>query len=121
MPELARIPMASAEQLRALERYYVILDSDRLVELLEAESALYALLVEAVRPLQNAFGEGRIARVRVQSSDDESLLKVAVQLPADFGDDPERALRSFDREWWLRNCHRSGGALVFDYEMQDAV
>jgi hypothetical protein len=74
-----------------------------------------------VGPLQVAFGEGRIIQLRVQASDDDSLLKAAVQLPADFGDDPERALRSFDAQWWLDNCRRSGGALVFDYEIQDAV
>lgn len=111
-----------AAQLRTLQQHYVILGSGRLVtELLEEESALFALLVEAVQPLRTAFGERRLLQVRVQHSDDDSLLRVAVQLPAVFGDDPERALRSFDREWWLNNCHRSGGALVFDYEIQDAV
>jgi hypothetical protein len=104
-----------AAQLRTLQQHYTILDSDHLViELLEEESALFTLLVEAVQPLQIAFGDRRLFHVRVQYSEDNSLLKVAVQLPADFGDDPERALRSFDREWWLKNCHRSGGALVFD-------
>jgi hypothetical protein len=120
--EQARPNRDYAEQLRSLQQHYTILDSNRLIiELLEEEPALYTLLVEAVRPLQNAFGERRIVQVRVQFSDDDSLLKVAVQLPADFGGDPERALRSFDGEWWLNNCHRSGGALVFDYEIQDAV
>jgi hypothetical protein len=109
-------------QLRTLQQHYVILDSSRLIiELLEEEPALFMLLVEAVRHLQIAFGERRLFHVRVQHSEDDNLLKVAVQLPADFSDGPERALRSFDREWWLNNCHRSGGALVFDYEIQDAV
>jgi hypothetical protein len=98
------------------------LDDDRIIiELLEAEPALYGLLIDAVKPLQHAFGDKRIVHVRVLSSDEDSILKVAVQLPADFGADPERALQSFDEEWWLNNCHRSGGALVFDYELQDAI
>lgn len=105
-------------QLRSLQQHYTILDDDRtIIELLEAEPALYALLIDAVKPLRHAFGDKRIVHVRVQSSDEDSILKVTVQLPADFGADPERALRSFDEEWWLNNCHRSGGALVFDYEM----
>jgi hypothetical protein len=109
-------------QLRSLQQYYTILDGNLLViELLEEEVALYRLLLEAVRPLQSAFGAGRIIHLRVLTSDDDRLIKVAVQLPADFGDDPERALHSFDTDWWLGNCHRSGGALVFDYEIQDAV
>jgi hypothetical protein len=104
-------------RLRCLPQHFSILDSNStIVELLEQEPELYRLLVEAVRSLQNAFGDGLIMQLRVQSSGDESVLKVAVQLPADFAGDPERALRSFDAEWWLDNCHRSGGALVFDYE-----
>lgn len=112
-----------AGQLRTLQKYYTILDSERVViELLEEEPALFTLLVEAMRPLQKAFGEKRLLHIRVQYSDDDSLLKVAVQLPANFGNDQaEQALRSFDKEWWLKNCHRSGGSLVFDYEIQDAV
>lgn len=120
--EQARPNRDYAQQLRSLQQNYTILDSNRLIiELLEKEPALFTLLREAVTPLQNAFGERRIVQVRVQFSDDDSVLKVAVQLPADFGGDPERALGSFDGEWWLDNCHRSGGALVFDYEIQDAV
>jgi hypothetical protein len=111
-----------AEQLRSLQKYYMILDDNHtIIELLKAEPALYTLLIDAVVPLQQAFGDKRIIHVWAQSSDDDNILKVAVQLPADFGDDPERALRSFDEAWWLNNCHRSGGALVFDYEMQDAI
>jgi hypothetical protein len=109
-------------QLRSLQQHYTILGSDHLItEVLEGESALSALLIEAVRHLKNAFGEPRIIQVRAQFSDDETMLKVAVQLPADFEEDPEQALASFDEEWWLSNCQRSGGALVFDYEIQDAV
>jgi hypothetical protein len=110
------------QQLRSLQQHYTILDSNfSVIDLLEEEAALYRLLLEAVGPLQNAFGGGRIIHLRVLVSDDDSLIKVAVQLPADLDGDPERALRSFDNDWWLGNCHRSGGALVFDYEIQDAV
>ena len=96
-------------------------DDDRTVsELLATAPALYALLIDAVEPLRHAFGDKRLIHVRVLSSDEGSFLKVAVQVPADFEEDPERALQSFDEEWWLKHCHRSDGALVFDYEMQDA-
>jgi hypothetical protein len=128
MPELAKIPIASAEyqarfatQLPLLQQHYTMLDNNQnLLEILREEPPLAALLIEAVKPLQNAFGEGRVIHLRAQASDDDTFLKVTVQLPPSF-DDAERALRSFDGGWWLDNCHRSGGALVFDYEMQDAV
>lgn len=129
MPELAKIPIENTEcqaafavQLPFLQQHYTILDNNHsLIELLREDPALAALLIEAVKPLRNAFGEGRILQLRVQSSDDDSFLKVAVQLPSHFDGDPERALRSFDAGWWLENCHRSGGALVFDYEIHAAV
>ena len=109
-------------QLRSLQQYYTILADDHTItELMEEAPALYPLLIEAIKPLQHAFGEKRILQIRVQSSDEDTILKVAVQLPADFDGDPERALRSFDEEWWLNNCHRSGGTLVFDYETQNAI
>lgn len=111
-----------AEELRSLQRHYMLLNSSgSIIELLEEKPAVYALLIEAVKPLQNAFGEKRFLHARVQSSDEARLVKVEVQLPGDFGGDPERALCSFDEDWWLYNCHRAGGALVFDYEMQDAI
>ena len=111
-----------AAQLSALQKDYATLgDSSRFIEVLEEEPRLFALLIEAARPLRAAFGERAALQLRAQYSDDDRLLKVGVRLPADFGADPEQALRSFDAQWWLKNCHRSGGALVFDYEIQDAV
>lgn len=132
MSESVEIPAAGAEcqarpnrdlnaELRSLQQHYTIPDNRLFTELLKEEPALVSLLTEAVRPLRNAFGEGPIVQIRVQFSDDDSLVKVAVQLAADAGGEPERSLRSFDERWWLKNCHRSGGVLVFDYEIQDAI
>lgn len=107
-----------ALQLRSLQQHYMILNDDRLIrQLLEEEPSLYALLIEAVNPLHLAFGENRIIHLRIQSSDDDIMVKVAVQLPADCRDHAEDSLRLFDNEWWLNNCHRSNGALVLDYEI----
>jgi hypothetical protein len=92
-----------------------------MIELLEAEPALYSLLIEAVEPLRQAFGDKRLMYIRVLSSDEDSILKVTIRLLANFGDNPEDALQAFDETWWLSNCHRSGGTLVFDYEMPDAI
>jgi iron-sulfur cluster repair protein YtfE (RIC family) len=131
MPDLVQSPVEvshpqiaggdSATMLSSLQKYYTILDDDRLVtKILSEEPALYSLLMEAAGPLQKAFGEKRILQLRGQTSDEDRMLNAVVRVSADFGD-PEGALRAFDAAWWLDNCHRSGGALVFDYEMQDAV
>jgi len=132
MSELANVPVAGPEdrvlsstianQLLSLRKCYSIADPTQpVIDLLDEQPALYSLLSEAVMPIEKAFGEGHILEMRAQFSDDDGLLKVTIQLPADFGPDPEIGLESFDRDWWLDNCHRSGGALVFDYEIQDAV
>jgi hypothetical protein len=103
-----------------LQQHYVMLGTDgSVVELLEKDPTLFVLLGEAVQPLKRAFGDN-LLRIRVQDADDDSLLKVAVHVPADFAT-PETALQSFDSEWWINNCHRSTGTLVFDYELRDAV
>jgi hypothetical protein len=109
-------------QLSALHQHYTILDDDRtFIELLATDPALYSLLIKAVEPLRHAFGDKRLIYIRIQSSDEDSILKVTVRLPANFGDNPEAALQAFDEEWWLNNCHRSSSLLVFDYELQNAI
>ena len=109
-----------AGQLRNLQQHYLLIDSARdVIQLLDEYASLYLLLLEAVRPLKAAFGD-RLFHIRVQRSDYDSLLKVAIQLPADFAL-PETALKAFDNDWWINSCHRSSGALVFDYEIQDGV
>ncbi len=108
-------------ELRLLQGYYTFLDRDAIViEFLKDEMPLYLLLIDAVDPIQSVFGKHCNLHAKVLSSDEDSLLKVAVQLPASF-EDPQGALRSFEQNWWLNNCHRSGAGLVFDYEIQDAL
>ena len=127
---VAGLPRAPCEQpgsngdsplrLLMLQHDYVLDEVRSISKLLEEEPVLFELLSEAVRPLRKAFGEGRLMEIRTQDAEDGSFLNVAVQLPADFGDGrAEQALSSFDRDWWLDNCHRSGGSLVFDYEFRD--
>ena len=111
-----------SEQIRTLQQHYTILGhTDLLIKLLEEEPELYRLLLGAIDPLKRTFGEIRLIHLRVLSSDEDSFLKVAVQLPPSSTASAATALRSFDNAWWLDNCHRSGGALVFDYELQHAV
>lgn len=91
-----------------------------IIGILSEQRSLYGILIGAVRPLRRAFGERRALQLRAQFGDEEVTLKAVVWLPANF-EGPERALRSFDEAWWLQNCKRSGGSLVFDYEIQEAV
>ena len=90
------------------------------MELLDSEPGLNSVLMDAVEPLQKAFGDKPVLKARIQHADEDRLLKVAVQLPASFSADPEAALRSFDESWWIENCHRSS-LIEFDYERSDAL
>jgi hypothetical protein len=114
-------PNQNAEYLQLLQ-YYTFVDSQHIIEdFLVEESSYFSLLNEAVEPLRAAFGEVRLIRVKAQAHDDDKMLRVTVQLPSNMNSDPEDAIHRFDTDWWLDNCHRSRGGLVFDYEIQDAV
>ncbi|WP_287129964.1 hypothetical protein [Candidatus Cyanaurora vandensis] len=109
-------------ELDSLQQHYLILDSDHtIIKILQEEPNLYELLMEAVKPLEDVFGTSRIIQIRVQLADEDYMLRVAVQLPSNFEGEPEHKLNSFHEAWWLDNCHRSGGTLVFDYELRDAI
>ena len=109
------------EKLLSLQHHYTFLDEDgAMIELLRAEPTLFNLLLEAVEPINRAFGEIRILTTRIQAYEDDTLLKIVALLPAHPKSNPEDALLGFDQDWWLNNCHRSR-MLVFDYEIQDAL
>jgi len=75
----------------------------------------YQLVCEAITPLRYAFGESIEIAVSIRVSEEDEAITVTVILPADFDGDPEAALQTFDKVWWLHNCHRSEGTLTFDY------
>lgn len=109
------------EQIRSLQQFYAVEGSEsELMEILAEQTSIYSTLLDAVAPLEEAFGKPRVLTLHVLSTGDEAMLKAAVQLPEAF-DDPDGALRRFDLAWWLSNCQRSGGMLAFDYEIQDGL
>ncbi len=117
----ANLVGSDEEQLCSLKRHYTFLDDDgAMIELLRVEPTLFNLLLEAVTPINRVFGEIRTLTTRIQGYEDDTLLRIVALLPAHPNNNPEVALRAFDQDWWLNNCHRSG-MLVFDYETQDAI
>ena len=110
------------EQLRVLKQHFEIVDGEEeILQLLTEDQELFVILIESVKPLGNAFGRKRVLQMTGQSSDDGLMLRVAVQLPAEIATEASGQLHSFDQNWWLQNCRRTNGALVFDCEIQDAV
>ena len=71
---------------------------------------------EAIPYLRQAFGEECQILLRLQSTEEGPLYKMTVHLLPQYDRNPDQALRQFEETWWLDNCHRSEGNLVFDYE-----
>jgi hypothetical protein len=97
-------------------------EARRWVDWFAAHPAMALVLYEAVRPLYQAFG--RIMPLTLTLVPDpeggDAVARVVVQVPADWQGDPDEALRTFDEVWWLRNCSRSGGLVVWDAEQAPA-
>lgn len=109
-------PQRKESKLGRLERAYVIRDSELLSQVLEESPFLGELLWEAVAQLDCSFGPGSIKKVEVIRSDEDLSIRVVACNPSITPDEAETSLRNFVRQWWLHNCHRSDGSLVFDYE-----
>ena len=109
------------EQVRQLHRNYKLLsEGDIIAEALQQFPTLYALLAEAVEPLRLTFGNDKLRQLEALESDEGIILRVTVQLAADTKS-PAELMRSFKRNWWLKNCSRSEASLVFDYETGDGL
>lgn len=83
-----------------------------------ALAPLLVLATESVPFLEAAFGassQGIQARI-LRDEAGAPMVRVVVLVAADDATDLDSLLRRFDQTWWLANCHRGEGRLVFDYE-----
>jgi hypothetical protein len=107
---------AANRQLISLRRSYTLVSDDELIaDVLHEVPALYSLLKEAVKPLQEAFDESVILRLDALTSEEDVTLRVVVKTASGTADDAAR-IRKFKRNWWLKNIARSRASLIFDYE-----
>jgi hypothetical protein len=88
-----------------------------------AMPALYALALEATPALEAAFGAvlnwTELRMLRDEGGD--ALLLVVARVDSHDTAYLDGLLRLFDETWWLANCHRAGGQLVFDYETLEDI
>jgi hypothetical protein len=118
--ELRPIPEVLADRwIVQLERQYILEGKNGLVTLLQEQRGLPGLLLDAVPQLRRWFGD-RLLQLRV-SADEEDITARASVVWSGGLEEAEEALRAFDRNWWLANCPRSNGYLVFDFELVDGV
>ena len=108
--------MRSLEQ---LEQHYILEGKNALVTLLQEQRELPAILMEAVPQLRRWFGD-RLLQLKATADDEDIIARGSVVWPGNL-QEAERALGAFDQNWWLENCVRSNGYLVFDFELVDGV
>jgi hypothetical protein len=108
------------KRLRDLQRLYTPVGAEELiVDLLAEVPVLFSLLKEAVDPIYAEFGDAIILQLRAQESDENVLLRVVIQSALNI-EEAEVALERFEDAWWLDNCHKSSGSLVFDCSVRPA-
>jgi hypothetical protein len=76
-----------------------------------------ALIRESLPALCGAFGVSTIRIQRRCEPDGTKRWRVVALLPPDFPYIPAVCLWHFDEGWWLANCHRSRGDVVFEYAL----
>ncbi len=109
-----------AASIGEIEEHYIVTEGrEEMQELFFYERDLPKLLLEAVRPLRESFGD-KLLQLNASTNDDDISLKATILWPGDIAS-ATAALEDFDERWWLDNCSRAHGHLIFDYELADGV
>jgi hypothetical protein len=109
-----------SESINKVEAHYIITEGkERVAGLFCEQRELPKLLLEAVRPLRTSFGE-KLLQLQANSDGDDIFLKSTILWPGDAAS-ARAALDNFDQSWWLDNCTRAHGHLIFDYELVDGL
>jgi len=112
VPVLVRGP----KPIERLRSAYVISNVAKVGSFIE-ENQLTDVLVQAIEPIKKAFGESRSRKLAVLEDDEGSrALFCLVAFPGSLNE-AQKALDSFDRDWWLRNAGEFGSKLNFDFEL----
>lgn len=78
---------------------------------------LHQLYQEAVVKLAQCFDHKGILTSALLHHEGDTYLRLRVLIEAKDIPDPDTQLAAFD-QWWLTECHKSGGQLIVDYIMQ---
>jgi hypothetical protein len=102
--------------LEPLQATYVVDDRDSVAEYVAANQ-LSEFLVRSAKYVAMAFGESRIKKLRILEDDEGTkTLFCLVAYPGSL-DDAQRALETFDQNWWLENARHFASKLNFDFEL----
>ena len=105
-------------ELDDLRRAFVFSDPISVGTFLREHRALPIVLLDAVPRLRDAFGTDATLQLQLMVEEDEPTILCGLVLWAGPLPSAQRALRRFDEAWWLSNCQRASGNLIFDYELR---
>ncbi|MFZ0629720.1 MAG: hypothetical protein WA399_02090 [Acidobacteriaceae bacterium] len=105
-------------ELETLRRVYVFVDSSLVRAFLREHRALPVLLLDAVPWLKSAFGDTPTLQLQLMIEEGEPATLCGLVLWTGALESAKEALRRFDDNWWLSNCRRASGNLIFDIELR---
>lgn len=105
-------------ELDNLRREYVFSDPSSVRAFLREHRALPVVLLDAVPWLKTSFGADATLQLQLMLEEDEPTSLCGLVLWTGSLASAQMALHEFDESWWLRNCQRASGNLIFDYELR---
>ena len=102
--------------LEGLEEAYVIEHRSSVAAFIE-ENRLRGLLLQAREPLEAALGESAIKTLALEKDDEGFETLFCLVMVSGEMQEARRALRAFDRVWWLDRSHLAAGKLNFDFDL----
>ena len=102
--------------LKELKQLYVFEDPSAVGAFI-GRNRFRELLIEARDPLNAAFGETAVRKLRLVEDDEGYVTLFCLVLVPGELEEARRALNSFDEAWWLARSHEASGKLNFDFEL----
>lgn len=87
------------------------------IELFIRQNRLRHLLEQAIKPLNENFGEESVKVLKLVVDDEGWQTLFCLVKVAGSWESAQRSLAAFDREWWLDHSRHVAGKLNFDYEL----
>ena len=103
--------------LEGLGQRYIVESSDEVLQFVRVRPNAVTVLLEASAHIDAAFGPERLRAIRLVRDDSEGSSVFGIIFWPGSAQSGDAALRRFDEQWWLRNCHRAGGAVNFNFEL----
>jgi hypothetical protein len=106
-----------ADTIATLKRNFIFTDVPSVEAFLKTHRMLVPILLEGMPYLKECFGEDTPLALEIVSDDGPPTAIYALALWREERVDARAALTRFDELWWLANLKRTGGRIVFDYEL----